>query len=112
MKFDEAVNEHDGYEDSDQDPTSHHPRAARLLLHKNQSGDKPDALRSDVARLLDIFHRRNTTRTGLSIRLGSRRYFANSAADPTKSSEDRPRLAAVAERCPFPKAASAPRTSN
>ena len=73
MKFDEAINEHDGYKDPDQDPTSHHPRAARLPLHKNQSGDKPDALRSEVARLLDIFHRRNTTRTGLSIRLGGRR---------------------------------------
>jgi len=46
MKFDKAVNEHDGYEDPDKDPTSHHlDRAVRLSLHENQFNNELDALR-------------------------------------------------------------------
>jgi len=77
MKFDEAVNEHDGHEDPNQDPTSHHPdRAMRLPLHENQS-DKPDKLSGRGWLDLDILHCRNTTRTSLSIRLGGRRHSSS-----------------------------------
>jgi len=44
MKFDEAINEHDGYKDPDQDPTSHHPRAAVAAAQKSirrQAGRSP-----------------------------------------------------------------------